>query len=175
MLDLAASGFNGGSMIDYLLVTHPSLSYQQPPPLPLFISSDKCVITPEYSLYETYPGGITLPIILDFSSCRPAATHYFAYSISSTELAVDTSLSNFKINSTNPQAYIFVRQMPTNMLLSGSFVLQIQFSGPFSSSFIVSPTINLRVNSGSILQIPQSLPPVINYVSLLLLSKTTPL
>lgn len=158
-------------MIDYLVVTHHSTSYEQPPSLPLFISSDKCVIAPEYSLYETYPGGITLPIILDFSNCRPAVTHNLAYTISSTELTVDSSLSNFKANSTYPQVYILVRQMPTNMLLSGFFTLQIQFTGPYSSSFIVSPTVNLKVNAGSILQIPQSLPPVINYVSLLLFSK----
>lgn len=166
MLDLAASGLSGGSVIDYLLVTHSSTSYEQPPPLPLFISTDKCVITPEYSLYETYPGGITLPIVLDFRNCRPALTHNLAYTINSAELAVDSSLSNFKVNSTNSQVFILVRQMPTNMLLSGSFTLQIQFTGPYSSSFIVSPTINLKVNAGSILQIPQSLPPVIEYVSL---------
>ena len=151
-------------MIDYLMVSHLSTSYEQPPPLPLFISSDKCVITPEYPLYETYPGGITLPIILDFSDCRPAITHNLAYTLSSTELAVDSSLSNFKVNSTYPQVYILVRQMPTNMLLSGSFTLQIQFTGPYNSSFIVSPIVNLRVNAGSIIQIPQSLPPLINQV-----------
>lgn len=175
MLHLAADGLTSGSMIDYLQVTHPSSSYEQPPPLPLFISSQKCVITTEYSLYDTYPGGITLPIILDFSNCRPAVTHYFTYSISSSELTVDSSLSNFKINATNPEVYIFVRQIPTNMLLSGSFTLQMQLSGPHSSSFIVPSTISLRVNAGTILQIPQSLPPVINYVAIKLFSKIVPL
>ena len=83
LLDIAYNAWNAANMIDYLMVTHNSNVYEQPPPLPLFISSDECVISPQYTLFETYPGGITLPIILDFSNCRPAATHFFTYSINS--------------------------------------------------------------------------------------------
>jgi hypothetical protein len=111
--------------------------------------------------------------MLDFSSCRPAVDHLFSYSINSPELLIDSSLSNSKINSTFPQVFVFVRQIPTNTLLNGIFTMTIQFSGPFDTSFIVSPSVSIKINPGTILQIPQSVPPVINFVPQHLFSKIT--
>lgn len=173
-MDIAYVGASSINAIDYLTVTHASLVYTQPLILPLFISDRKCIVSTEYSIYDTYPGGITLPILLDFSMCRPAADHFLAYSLNSAELMVDSGLTNQKVNATYPQSFIFIRQIPTNSLLNGQFTLTIQFSGPYSTSFLVTSSVLIKINPGTILQIPQSVPPSIIFVPSHIFSKTTP-
>lgn len=172
-MDIAYVGANLVNAIDYLTVTHASLAYTQPLILPLFISDRKCVVASEYSVYDTYPGGITLPILLDFLKCRPAADHFLAYSLNSAELMIDSGLTNQKVNSSYPQAFIFIRQIPINSLLNGQFTLTIQFSGPYSNSFLVTSSVSIKINPGTILQIPQSVPPAIIFVLPPIFSKTT--
>lgn len=166
-VDISAINYADSNKIDYLVYSHLSATYAPLPYLNLFISSEKCKLNAEYLLYSTYPSGITIPILFDFSDCRPASTHTLSYSVNTPDLIVDTSFSNFQVNSTYPKVYVVIRQSPTNNLLTGLFSLTATLSGPYSSSYFTLPSISIKVNSGTILQVPQSLQPTINQVSLL--------
>jgi hypothetical protein len=109
--------------------------------------------------------GITIPILLDFSECRPIVAHYLNYSINSPYLAIDSSLSNTLVNATHFKIYVVVRQMPSYSF-TGTYILQSVLTGPFNTSFATIPQVNIQVSASTILQIPSSQLPVINNVYL---------
>lgn len=117
----------------------------------------------EYPVYELYPGGITIPMKLDFSRCRPITDHYLTYSISSPKLSVDISLTNTIINATRGTVYLIVRQLPMDATVMGLFTLKTTIQGSYNSSFAAIPDVLVKVNSGT-LNTPQSQMPLINEV-----------
>ena len=113
-----------------------------------------------------YMSGITIPILFDFSECRPIVDHYLNYSINSPYLVIDTSLSNSLANATHYKIYVVVRQMPSYSF-NGTFVLQSILTGPYNASFAAIPQVSIQVSSSTILQIPSSQLPVVNNVDVL--------
>lgn len=79
-------------------------------------------------------------------------------------MIIDTALTNQQVDSLNPQVYVVVSQSPTNSSLHGIFTLGVSLWGPYNNSYLQIPSINIQVNIGTILQIPESLYPVINQV-----------
>lgn len=165
ILDLAASSYSHAAWVDYLSFTTSAIAYAAAPDLPIYVSDAQCVIELEYASYTIYTGGITLPIWLDFSECRPAAAHVLSYSINSPYLAIDTALTTTILNASHYKAYIVVRQIPS-FTFSGAFTLQTTLSGPYNASFSTIPAVTIQVSASTILQIPQSQLPTINQVHL---------
>jgi hypothetical protein len=160
--DIAADSPLKANQVDYLAFSQSPVSYATCPYLDVFISSQRCQISLEYTIYDLYSSGITIPILLDFSNCRPAVVHYLNYTISSSDLIIDTSLTNQQVDPFNSQVYVVVRQTPTNSNLNGIFTLTTSLWGKYNTSYLPIPSIKIQVNTGTILQIPQSLYPVIN-------------
>jgi len=151
--EVAASDYSYMNLADSLQYTTSSSVYAGAPVLAIYVSGAKCQIGVEYSSYQIYPSGITIPILLDFSSCRPVSTHYLNYTINTPYLAIDTTLSNSIVNSTYYQPYVIIRQIPSYSF-SGSFTLQTTLTGPFAASFNPIPSATIQVSPSSLLQIP---------------------
>lgn len=68
-LPLIADSFN--SVIRKYQFLHTNAYYMQPMLLQVEVSNEKCQIVTEFSNYKIFQNGLTLPIILNFTHCRP--------------------------------------------------------------------------------------------------------
>ena len=152
-LDLAANTYASAALVDYLVFNTTSNIYYAAPRLPIYVSDAKCAVNSQYPAYTLYTSGITIPILLDFSACRPISTHILNYTLNSPYLSIDSSLSSSLLTATQYKVYVVVRQIPS-FSFAGSFSLQTTLSVPFDASFSAIAAVTIQVSASSILQIP---------------------
>ena len=65
VLDTTILGF------DFLQFSQNSSAYESIDDLGVYVTDEKCQLTTEFTEYNIFSGGITIPIIIDISKCRP--------------------------------------------------------------------------------------------------------
>ena len=64
---IAATSYSHMNLATNLQFTTSSPLYPAAPDLPVYVSDAKCAIAAEYSSYQIYTAGVSIPIMFDFS------------------------------------------------------------------------------------------------------------
>lgn len=89
-----------------ILFVENSTYYSVVPSLPVYISSEKCTLTPEFSSYNIINGGITIPIAISVANCRPMDTMTISTTINNSYISAEPTFSTKTINSSSNAIYI---------------------------------------------------------------------
>jgi hypothetical protein len=85
--------------------------------------------------YDINNQGMTLPIMLDFTNCKPAKPLTLKYTLTNPTLYIDQSLTNFEVDVSNYKAFAIVRQITNGSFISTSLSLGVTLLGIYASSY----------------------------------------
>jgi hypothetical protein len=85
---------------------------------------------------------MTLPIVLNFTKCRPRSLVTIVTTLNSSDVYIDSSLSELEVTTDNPIGIIFVRHNGSSTALV-NYLLTLSLTGTYASSFTIPTTFTI--------------------------------
>ena len=127
------SSTSASASLLHISFTANSTVYKYIPALPVCPSTQKCQISAQYQSYQIFRGGITIPIALNFTLCKPISPLAITAVLNSTALEVDTTLSTSEVSlQSGDMAYLVLRHDYSSPPVGTTYSLQIELSSASS-------------------------------------------
>lgn len=167
---MAYIGTYNSSLLGFrnLIFTHTS-PYQRIYSLPVFVSATKCQLKAEFPEYNIVSGGVTIPIAINVSQCKPMQSMTVTTAVNSPYIAADTSLSTKTIDMASDVMYIVLSHHSISGTVGQSFQLQVSLTSANSivnNAYMPIPNITIKVVDSSLLiGNPEAKQPIVNTIT----------
>jgi len=116
------------------------------------------MLTTKEPSYTIPVGGYSLPIIIEAFNCIPMSGINFTVTTNSTEVTLQTDLSNTYLDSSSKDGRVFMVLRHNGVLAAGASVtLTINITGTNMASYGLIPIVSLTLISTSVVTIPSAL------------------
>ena len=135
----------------FLQFAHSNTLYPTIDSLGVYVSNDKCTLSAEYDEYNIFKLGQTIPIVINFTLCRPITDMEMVLSVDTPYIQKNEQLTTQTITSSTELAYIILTH-PQNITstLNNDYTLSISFTSSdatVQSAYNPIPAVTIHVIS----------------------------